>query len=119
MHFDTENVLGLVNKKPRYNAGCLTEASFLLLLEGVPEVIQTPDLSLRRSLKGAFLIPLKSSKILDFTGFSEILVLIISLMKSANFTPFFSLHFIVRRVMLAVIQETAQSRMTWQKLWRK
>lgn len=26
---------------------------------------------------------------------------------------------IVRRVMLAVIQETAQSRMTWQKLWRK
>ena len=56
---------------------------------GVPEGIRTPDLSLSRSLGGAFLIPSKSSKILDFTGFSEILVLIISLMKSANFTPFF------------------------------
>ena len=56
----------------------------------MPKGIRTPDLSLRRSLGGAFFIPSKSSKILDFTGFSEILVLIISLMESANFTPLFS-----------------------------
>jgi hypothetical protein len=31
----------------------------------------------------------KTPEALDFTGFSEILVLIISLMKSADFTPFF------------------------------
>ena len=59
------------------------------LRRGVPEVIRTPDLPLRRSPGRAFYTPLKSSKILDFTGFSEILVLINSLLKSANFTPFF------------------------------
>ena len=31
----------------------------------------------------------KTPEALDFTGLSEILVLIISLMKSADFTPFF------------------------------
>jgi hypothetical protein len=46
---------------------------------GVPEVIRTPDLPLRRSPRRGFLTPSKSLKSLDFTGFSEISVLIKSL----------------------------------------
>lgn len=56
---------------------------------GTPEQARTAGVPLRRSPGRAFYSPLKSSKILDFTGFSEILVLINSLLKSANFTPFF------------------------------
>ncbi len=57
---------------------------------GVPKGIRTPDLSLRESHGRVFCYPLKSSKILDFTGFFKIIVLIISLIKSANFMPYFS-----------------------------
>ena len=57
---------------------------------GVPKGIRTPDLSLRESHGRVFYYPLKSSKILDFTGFFKIIVLIISLIKSANFMPYFS-----------------------------
>ena len=57
---------------------------------GVPEVIRTPDLPLRRSPRGAFLTPSKSPKILDFTGFSEVALLVNSRPKPANFSWFFS-----------------------------
>jgi len=57
---------------------------------GVPEVIRTPDLSLRRSPRGAFLTPYKSPKILDFTGFSGISLLVNSRPKPANFSWFFA-----------------------------
>ena len=56
----------------------------------MPKGIRTPDLSLRESHGRVFYYPLKSSKILDFTGFFKIIVLIISLIKSANFMPYFS-----------------------------
>ena len=56
----------------------------------MPKGIRTPNLSLRESHGRVFYYPLKSSKILDFTGFFKIIVLIISLIKSANFMPYFS-----------------------------
>ena len=57
---------------------------------GVPEGSRTPDLSLRRSPRGAFLTPYKSPKILDFTGFSGISLLVNSRPKPANFSWFFA-----------------------------
>ena len=57
---------------------------------GVPEVIRTPDLPLRRSPRGAFLTPCKSPKILDFTGFSGVSLSINSRLKPANFSWFFA-----------------------------
>ena len=58
--------------------------------KAVPEVIRTPDLPLRRSPRGAFLTPYKSPKILDFTGFSGISLLVNSRPKPANFSWFFA-----------------------------
>ena len=57
---------------------------------GVPEEIRTPDPTLRRSPRGAFLTPYKSPKILDFTGFSGISLLVNSRPKPANFSWFFA-----------------------------
>ncbi|MDD6728716.1 MAG: hypothetical protein PUE08_05805, partial [Eubacteriales bacterium] len=41
---------------------------------GVPDGIRTHGLSLRRSPRGTFSTPYKSPKVLDFTGFSEVLL---------------------------------------------
>jgi len=57
---------------------------------GVPKGIRTPDLSLRRSPRGAFLTPCNSPKILDFTGFSGVSLLVNSRPKPANFSWFFA-----------------------------
>ena len=57
---------------------------------GIPDRNRTDGLLLRRSPRGAFLIPSKSSKILDFTGFSEVLLSINSRPKPANFSWFFA-----------------------------
>ena len=56
----------------------------------VPSAIRTRGLSLRRSPRGAFLTPYKSPKILDFTGFSGISLLVNSRPKPANFSWFFA-----------------------------
>ena len=60
------------------------------LLSGLPGAIRTRGLSLRRSPRGAFLTPYKSPKILDFTGFSGISLLVNSRPKPANFSWFFA-----------------------------
>jgi len=57
---------------------------------GAPEGTRIPDLPLRRSPRGAFLTPYKSPKILDFTGFSGISLLVNSRPKPANFSWFFA-----------------------------
>lgn len=57
---------------------------------GVPGAARTRGLSLRRSPRGAFLTPYKSPKILDFTGFSGISLLVNSRPKPANFSWFFA-----------------------------
>ena len=60
------------------------------LLGYVPGRIRTAGLPLRRSTRGAFLTPYKSPKILDFTGFSGISLLVNSRPKPANFSWFFA-----------------------------
>ena len=60
------------------------------LLSGLPGAIRTRGLSLRRSPRGAFSTPYKSPKVLDFTGFSEVLLSINSRPKPANFSWFFA-----------------------------
>ena len=56
---------------------------------GVPEVIRTPDLPLRRRPEGHF-DPPKFLKSIDFTGFSEISLSINSRPKPANISWFFA-----------------------------
>lgn len=70
-------------RKPRH-------IKVLVIVNGVPDAIRTHDLSLRRSPRGAFLTPYKSPKILDFTGFSGISLLVNSRPKPANFSWFFA-----------------------------
>ena len=57
---------------------------------GTPERIRAAGLPLRRSPRWAFLTPYKSPKILDFTGFSGISLLVNSRLKPANFSWFFA-----------------------------
>ena len=63
---------------------------FFGVVGGAPEGTRIPDLPLRRSPRGAFLTPCKSPKILEFTGFSEVLLSINSRPKPANFSWFFA-----------------------------
>ncbi|MDY4963666.1 MAG: hypothetical protein SO088_04495, partial [Ruminococcus callidus] len=74
----------------KHKAGSPEQIKAPGLASGVPEVIRTPDLPLRRSPRGAFLTPSKSLKSLDFTGFSEISLSINSRPKPANFPWFFA-----------------------------
>lgn len=77
------------NEKEEYKAKIrsLVRTDFCF---GTLEGIRTSDLPLRRSPRGAFLTPCKSPKILDFTGFSGVSLLINSRPKPANFSWFFA-----------------------------